>query len=111
MSVSFFIFIKVLETILKELRDPDRNMHNFDPGDILNKSPLKNLFLILKENERGNFLQLWTTMAMGLLTRMSLCRLVITILVGYLMHQGCLSDEAFVKLLEDFNGDVIWGSE
>ena len=36
--------IKVLETILKELRDPDRNMHNFDPGDILNKSPLKNLF-------------------------------------------------------------------
>ena len=26
-------------------------------------------------------------------------------------HQGCLSDEAFVKLLEDFNGDLIWGSE
>jgi len=23
---------KVLATILKELRDPDRNMHNFDPG-------------------------------------------------------------------------------
>ena len=36
--------IKVLETILKELRDPDRNMHNFDPGDILNKSSPKNQF-------------------------------------------------------------------
>ena len=24
--------LKVLATILKELRDPDRNMHNFDPG-------------------------------------------------------------------------------
>ena len=23
---------KVLETILKELKDPDRNMNNFDPG-------------------------------------------------------------------------------
>ena len=35
----FFIFIKVLETILKELRDPDRNMHNFDPGFVLGPGP------------------------------------------------------------------------
>ena len=47
--------IKVLETILKELRDPDRNMHNFDPGDILNKSILKNLFCFEGKRARELF--------------------------------------------------------
>ena len=54
--------LKVLETILKELRDPDRNMHNFDPGPILlfenNDENYENLNDILKENEHENFLQL-----------------------------------------------------
>ena len=65
-SVILTLF-KVLETILKELRDPDRNMHNFDPGPIHSLPILlfensneknENLNDILKENERGNFLLL-----------------------------------------------------
>ena len=27
-----------------------------------------------------------------------------------IMLQGCLGDEAFVNLLNDFNGDFIWGN-
>ena len=60
-------------------------------------------------------------MATGHLTRMSLCRsvksiwnsewIIYVLIIVLMYHQGCLSDEAFVKLLEDFNGDLIWGSE
>merc|ERR1712037_1033953 len=72
---------KVLATILKELRDPDRNMHNFDPG-----KRARELFEALDDDGNGT-------------------------LDEEEFVQGCLSDEAFVKLLEDFNGDLIWGSE
>ncbi|XP_023341119.1 uncharacterized protein LOC111711100 [Eurytemora carolleeae] len=70
----------IRELVAKELADPERDCKRFDPG-----KRARELFNALDDD--GN----------GFLTEDEFIN-------------GCMSDDAFVKVLDDFCGDFIWGA-
>ena len=68
----------VMDTIIAELKDPNRDCNNFDPG-----KRARELFEALDEDGSGT-------------------------LTEDEFVDGCMTDEAFIQLLKDFNGDFIW---
>ena len=70
----------IMDTIIAELKDPNRDFNNFDPG-----KRARELFDALDEDGSGT-------------------------LTEDEFIDGCMTDEAFVQLLKDFNGDFIWNS-
>ena len=85
----------VLDIIIKELKDPTRDCNNFDPGRIF-KNPCLLYELHVSGKRARELFDALDDDGNGVLTEEEFV-------------EGCLSDEAFVTLLEDFNGDFIWG--
>ena len=85
-----------MKTIIAELKDPNRDCNNFDPGSLKIK-PSKKAKLCLEGKRARELFEALDEDGNGSLTEDEFV-------------EGCMTDQAFVQLLQDFNGDFIFDS-